>query len=196
VGNFKPGFKGIIGTDNNTAGPDGVLTTENELWVGDAPSQVWALNPTTGAAIVPAIKTSATSPNRADELCYDPTHKIFAIVNNADSPPFITFISSVTHTVLGQVTFDGTGGTPNATDGAEQCQWNPRDGNIYLSIPEVNGQFGKRPLATVRRIFGSIVLWLAVTGMIEPTLQRKSVALAFIRVSGGETEIDKRPNRR
>jgi len=138
VGNFKPGFAGPAGGNNNLAGPDGVLTTETELWVGDAPSQVWALNPDTGAPIVPAIKTG-TGVNRADELCYDPTHKIVAIVNNADSPPFITFISSVTHTVLGKVMFDGTGGTPNATDGAEQCQWNSRDGNMYLSIPEVNG---------------------------------------------------------
>src|SRR5262245_11672219 len=33
VGNFKPGFKGFAGS-NDTAGPDGVLTTENELYVG------------------------------------------------------------------------------------------------------------------------------------------------------------------
>ena len=70
VGNYKPGFIGFAG-NNNTAGPDGVLTTETELWVGDAPSQVWELNPDTGAAIVPAIKTGA-GVNRADEMCYDP----------------------------------------------------------------------------------------------------------------------------
>ena len=72
----------------------------------------------------------------------------------------------------------------------------PRCPSHLLGNRMIGAQFGKRPLATVRRIFGSILLWLAVTGMIEPTLQRKSVALAFIRVSGGETEIDKRPNRR
>jgi hypothetical protein len=138
VGNFKPGFKGFQGS-NDTAGPDGVFTTENEIYVGDAPSQVWALEPNSGAPVVNPIKTSDTSSNRADEGCYDPAHKIAAFVNNADSPPFITFISTTDHSVLKQIVFDGTGGTPNATDGAEQCQWNPRDQNIYLSIPEVGG---------------------------------------------------------
>jgi hypothetical protein len=137
VGNFKPGFKGFAGS-NDTAGPDGVLTTETELWVGDAPSQVWALDPNTGAPVISPISTSATSQNRADEGCYDPVHKVVAFVNNADSPPFITFISTTTHSVVGQVAFDGTH-APKATNGSEQCQWNPRDGNIYLSIPEIDG---------------------------------------------------------
>jgi hypothetical protein len=136
VGKFTPGFAGFAG-NNDTAGPDGVLTTETELWVGDYPSRVWALDPNTGTPVVPVISTGGV--NRADELCYDPTHKIVAIVNNADSPPFITFISTVSKTVLGKVVFDGVAGRPKATDGAEQCQWNPRDGNIYLAIPEVNG---------------------------------------------------------
>jgi len=39
---------------------------------------------------------------------------------------------------LGSVKFDGNG-TPKATNGVEQCQWNPRDGKIYLSIPEISG---------------------------------------------------------
>jgi hypothetical protein len=137
VGNFKQAFAGNTG-NNNTSGPDGVLTTENELWVGDAPSQVWALDPNTGLPVISPISTG-TTPNRADEMCYDPTHKIVAVINNADTPPFITFISSVNHAVLGKVLFDGNGGSPNATNGAEQCQWNPRDGNIYVSIPEING---------------------------------------------------------
>ena len=137
VGNYKPGFKGFAGS-NDTAGPDGVLTTENELWVGDAPSQIWALDPNTGTPVLSPISTGPGL-TRADEACYDPTHKIVAVVNNADSPPFITFISTTTHSILGQVVFDGNAGRPLATDGAEQCQWNPRDGNIYLSIPEING---------------------------------------------------------
>ncbi len=62
-----------------------------------------------------------------------------AVVNNPDSPPFITFISTTSKMILGKVVFDGTGGTPNATNGAEQCQWNQRNGKIYLSIPKING---------------------------------------------------------
>jgi hypothetical protein len=141
VGNFTPGFAGFTG-NNNTSGPDGVLTTETTLWVGDAPSRVWALDPTTGAPVVPPISTSpgaSGSPNRADEGCYDPVHKIVGFANNADSPPFITFISTTTYSVVSQVVFNGQGGRPNATNGIEQCQFNPRDQNVYVSIPEING---------------------------------------------------------
>ncbi len=108
-----------------------------EIWAGDFPSRVFVLDVNTGAQIVPPM--SAGGVNRADEMCFDPVDKIVAVVNNADSPPFITFISTTTHTVLGSVNLDGTNGTPKATNGAEQCQWNPRDGKIYLSIPEISG---------------------------------------------------------
>ena len=137
VAQFKPGFAGFSG-NNDTSGPDGVLTVDHkEIWAGDFPSRVFVLDVNTGAQIVPPISTGGV--NRADEMCYDPTDKIVAVVNNADSPPFISFISTTTYTVLGSVKFDGTNGTPKATNGVEQCQWNPRDGKIYLSIPEING---------------------------------------------------------
>ena len=137
AGNFKPGFAGFSG-NNDTSGPDGIMTVDHkEIWVGDFPSRVFVLDATTGAQIVPPISTGGM--NRADEMCYDPVDKILAVVNNADSPPFITFISTASKTVLGSVVFDGAGGRPRATNGAEQCQWNPRNGLIYLSIPEVGG---------------------------------------------------------
>ena len=137
VAQFKPGFAGASG-NNDTSGPDGVLVVDHkEIWAGDFPSRVWVLDVNTGAPVVPPISTGGT--NRADEMCYDPADKILAVVNNADSPPFITFISTTSHTVLGSVVLDGTNGTPKATNGAEQCQWNHRDGKIYVSIPEING---------------------------------------------------------
>jgi hypothetical protein len=137
VAQFKPGFAGFSG-NNNTSGPDGVVVVDHkEVWAGDFPSRVWALDVNTGVPIVSPISTGGV--NRADEMCYDPADKIVAVVNNADTPPFITFISTTSHAVLGAVKLDGTNGTPKATNGAEQCQWNPRDGKIYLSIPEING---------------------------------------------------------
>jgi hypothetical protein len=33
----------------------------------------------------------------------------------------------------------GTGDGPAATNVIEQCKWNPRNGMIYLNVPEVNG---------------------------------------------------------
>ncbi len=137
VTSFKPGFAGFSG-NNDTSGPDGVLTVdEKEVWAGDFPSRVWVLDINTGAPVVPPVSTGGV--NRADEMCYDPVDKILAVVNNADSPPFITFISTTSKAILGKVVFDGTNGAPLATNGAEQCQWNPRNGKIYLSIPEING---------------------------------------------------------
>jgi hypothetical protein len=137
VAQFKPGFAGFSG-NNDTSGPDGVLVVDHkEIWVGDFPSRVWVLDVNTGSPVVPPISTGGM--NRADEMCYDPVDKILAVVNNADSPPFITFISTTSHAVVGSVKLDGTNGTPKATNGAEQCQWNHRDGKIYLSIPEING---------------------------------------------------------
>jgi hypothetical protein len=48
------------------------------------------------------------------------------------------------HAILGKIVFNGTvqhgGGIGvNATDGIEQCQYNPRDEKIYVAVPEVNG---------------------------------------------------------
>ena len=113
VAQFKPGFAGFSG-NNDTSGPDGVLVVDHkEIWAGDFPSRVWVLDVNTGAPVVPPISTGGK--NRADEMCYDPADKILAAVNNADSPPFITFISTTSHTVLGSVVLDGTNGTPKAT---------------------------------------------------------------------------------
>jgi hypothetical protein len=79
----------------------------------------------------------AASPNRADELAYAPELGILLVINNADTPPFGTFISVDTMsgalTVGKKITFD------DATNGAEQPVWNPADGRFYLSIPAISG---------------------------------------------------------
>jgi len=51
------------------------------------------------------------------------------VVNNADKPAFVSFISSETYKVLGKVALE------HATDGAEQPAWDPVTGKVYLSIP-------------------------------------------------------------
>jgi hypothetical protein len=145
--NSKPGFAGFTG-NNDTSGPDGDLTVDHkEIWVGDAPSRVWVLDINTGAPLAGFANPISTSPTpggaasttRADEMCYDPVDKIVMVANNADSPPYVTFISTTTKSVLGKVAFDGTKGTPKSSNGAEQCVWNPRNGKFYITIPEVGG---------------------------------------------------------
>jgi hypothetical protein len=152
VKQFKPGFVGFTG-NNNTSGPDGVLTAENstQLWVGDGMSRVWVLNPTLGTPLTPpsggsnpiyttppATPPALSNANRADELCFDPVDHLVMAANNADNPPFASIISTKSFKVVGKVVFDGTNGAPNATNGAEQCAWSPRTGMFTITIPGIN----------------------------------------------------------
>jgi hypothetical protein len=139
------GFVGFTG-NNDTSGPDGVMTVDNkELWVGDGMSRVWVLNATTGAALtlpggVPNPIPTGTGATRADELCYDPVDHLVMVANNADDPPFASLISTKTYTVVKKIPFDGSNGAPQSNNGAEQCQWSPRTGKFYISIPGIAGQ--------------------------------------------------------
>src|SRR5260370_6954789 len=137
---------------NDCAGPNGVLTLNDtggtEVWVGDGPSgtppvskvKVFALGGTNPTHTIP------TGPARrpAELLLHPPDHLIL-MANDAETPfPFITFIATggnkkfTPYTVVGKITTDGTGGTPKATNGIEQCQWRPQTGKFYLNIPGVN----------------------------------------------------------
>jgi hypothetical protein len=137
--------------NNNLSGPDGVMIVRSrEIWAGDGDSTLKILSLSTGALLAPPIKTGGQF--RVDEMCYDPVHNIGFVANNADTPPFITAVSGRTHSVIGKIVFDGTNGTPNATDGIEQCQWNPRDGMIYVSVPEINGPGDNSVAGGVSRI--------------------------------------------
>ena len=134
-------FAGATG-NNNTSGPDGVMTVlHREIWAGDGPSTLRFLSLATGGQIA-TVNTGGLF--RVDEMCFDPIHNVGYVANNADAPAFITAVNWRTHSIIAKIVFDGTpqngGGIGvNGTDGIEQCQFNPRDGNIYVSVPEVNG---------------------------------------------------------
>lgn len=139
------GFDPLKG--NDFAGPNGALFVEHrEMWAADGIKG----NGTSKVKVIDLISRQTThvidtgGQRRADELCYDPNREIILVANDAehfepDRWPFVTFISASDYTVLGKITMDGTNGTPKATNGIEQCQWNPRNGMFYLNIPEVNG---------------------------------------------------------
>ena len=149
---INAGFAGFTG-DNDTSGPDGVLTANNstELWVGDGLGKVWVLKSSDGTVKTlpgtpPApnpilVKTTGNPPvnastTRADELCYDPQDKRIMIASPAEDPPFVTFISTETYLVVGHITFGPTD-TINATGGLEQCGWSPKTGKFYQNVPVV-----------------------------------------------------------
>jgi hypothetical protein len=125
---------------NDCAGPDGVVAIRHrEVWAGDGDSTVKVFD-LEGAGTTPVHTISTGGVHRADELCFDPKHKLVLVANNAEAPfPFATLISTETYMALTRITFDGNNGTPKATDGAEQCQYDPRTDRFYISIPEING---------------------------------------------------------
>jgi hypothetical protein len=113
-----------------------------EAWVGDGNSTVKVIN-LFNRQTTHVINTGGRF--RADEMCWDPRDNVALVANNADDPPFVTFINTTTYAVVDTIKMDGTinGGsvrpTPKATNGVEQCQWDQRTGKFYITIPEVNG---------------------------------------------------------
>jgi len=147
-GNFK-GFTG----NNDTSGPDGVVTSGNWLFVTDAPSRVVAIDLRTDK-IVSEVNTGGAEGLRADELAFDPVGGVIFAVNNADDPPFATLINVDTNTgklTLGaRITFKNFGpGADTATGGAEQPVWDRGTGRFYISIPELNGTAADGAVAVI-----------------------------------------------
>lgn len=131
------GFAGPSGGHNDIAGPNGVLTVNHrEVWAGDGTNATDHTRSTVKVIdiatrqIVDTISTGGQ--NRADEMAWDPRNQVLLVANDADTPPFITFISTRPgHRVLKRISF------PEATNGIEQSQWSPRTGLFYLNLPEV-----------------------------------------------------------
>jgi hypothetical protein len=118
------------------------------------PSSVKVVNLKTGG-VTHTILTGTTGPTgqfqgarRADELCWDPRDNLVLVANDEAVDTYISFISTDPNNrpymVIDQIKLDGSDTTHNAgsvkaTNGIEQCQWNPRTGLFYLNIPENNG---------------------------------------------------------
>jgi DNA-binding beta-propeller fold protein YncE len=114
------GFKGATGK-NTTSGPDGIVVTYSgrELWAGDGDSTVKVVDLVRGT-ISATISTGGKF--RSDELAYDPKENLILIANDADDPPFLTFLSVTSRSVVKKIEF------PNAEDGLEQPVYDPRAG--------------------------------------------------------------------
>jgi len=140
------GFCGIAGTTCTTgtfaseAGPNGLIYVDHkEIWAADGDSSIKVVDLGTHT-ITHTIPLGLTK--RADELCHDPVDNLVLIASDKDA--VIQFIdtksyTNVTNTPSHKIVLDGTGSYPNATNGIEQCQYNPHNGLFYLAIPEVNG---------------------------------------------------------
>jgi len=141
------GFTACVGVPgagaNDCAGPNGVATSTNCLFVTDAPSRVVSFNKAT-LNLVSSVQTDPHEPTRADELAVDPRDSLILAINNAASPPFGTLVTFDAKTCTltppdpakDRVIFDTLHGV-NATNGAEQPIWDPGTKKFYLSIPQI-----------------------------------------------------------
>ncbi|HLW49258.1 MAG TPA: cytochrome C nitrite reductase [bacterium] len=122
----------------DTSGPDGILVIADQqiAWVGDGKSRVKAIDVRTGLVLT-TISTGTTN-NRADELAYDPVDHLIAVANNADDPPFVTFISTTDRRAVGKIVYT------DATDGVEQAVYEPVSRMFYLSVPATKAEPGGR----------------------------------------------------
>jgi hypothetical protein len=135
------GFQGVVlnpatgAANNSLSGPDGVVVVgSSEVWAGDGDSTVKVID-LKSFQVVDTISTGGKF--RCDEMAWDSADHILGVANNADDPPFISMINTDTHKVVGKIVFDGTNGTPNATNGLEQPQWSQKTGMFYVSVPQV-----------------------------------------------------------
>jgi hypothetical protein len=125
------------GNVNDCSGPDGVVTVNHrEVWAGDGNSTIKVID-----LFTQTLKTTINTGGkfRADELCFDPRDQLVLMANDADSPPFVTIISTKSYGVLATIPMNGVKPAPLATNGIEQCQWDRRTGLFYVNIPEVAG---------------------------------------------------------
>jgi DNA-binding beta-propeller fold protein YncE len=136
------GFRGYSKAGGfDEAGPNGVVAVgRDQFWAGDGDSTVKAVDLRT-KQVIASISTGGKK--RADELTYDPRDHLIIAVNNADDPPFVTFISTRTRKVVGRIVLK------RASDGAEQPLWNPASGLVYLSIPTLDGSKTQGAVAVI-----------------------------------------------
>jgi hypothetical protein len=157
------GANAFVGTlASPDTGPNGVLVVnqpgQHVVYGGDGNSTVKAFNvsngqPATGSPIV----TGASNQGRADEMAFDPANKLLLVANDHGDPaPFVSLIDTNTNTVLKKIVFDGTLGTPNATNGIEQPAWNPNTGRFYISIPRIGASPDPGGIAVVDPVAGAV----------------------------------------
>src|SRR5438477_9824715 len=134
----SPAFAGFTGS-NATSGPTGVVAAFPWMFVTDANSRVVTIDLRNNSTVSNA-STGGAPGLRSDELAYDPTHGVLLVVNNADTPPFATFVivnQSTGHlTVSARITFDAAHGV-DAQNGAEQPVWDGTLNRFFLTIPQI-----------------------------------------------------------
>ncbi len=117
------GFSGQKASNNNS-GPDGVaFVPGGAVYVGDV-NVVKVVDPVAGA--VTATIATGTAGFRTDEGCYDPDDHLMMFANPADTPPYVSVISTTTNTVIGKLLFTGS-------IGLEACVYDPGTKTFFVN---------------------------------------------------------------
>jgi hypothetical protein len=131
IAQIQGGFAGQTGANNDTSGPDGVnaIPGTNTVYVGDV-SSVKVVDVGTKTVVKNIALTPPGSPKpsglRADEGCYDKDDNLMMFSHPADSPPFASFISTTTQTLVTQISFTGSAGL-------EACAYDPATKSFYVN---------------------------------------------------------------
>jgi len=122
-------FVGSVPSPIDT-GPNGVLVVnqpgEHVVYGGDGNSTVKAFDVGTLLPVAGSpISVGPATQGRADEMAFSPANNLLLVASDHGTPsPYVSLINARTNSVVKQITFDGTLGTPNATGGIEKRQEN------------------------------------------------------------------------
>jgi hypothetical protein len=113
------------GATTDESGPDGIvgITGTHTIYVGDVDS-IKVID-TDAQKTVKTIAIS-NSGSRADEGCYDPDDHLAMYASPGDSPPFATFVSTLTQTVVKKLVFNGS-------SGLEACAYDPASKSFLIN---------------------------------------------------------------
>ncbi len=103
----------------------------HELWVGLNDSTIAVIDTNTNS-ISHIVPTGGTA--RADEIAYDPDDHLILIANDRDAPPFVSFVSQTSYSVVKKISYDGVA-APKSTGGIEQPVWDGPASKFYIAIP-------------------------------------------------------------
>ena len=157
IGETPAVFAGV-GVDSPHSGPDGNLVAGHYLFAGDYPSTVRVFDLSASISSPPEVAEIQTGGEfRADEMAYDPADQVVIITNGDSTPAFVTLVSSTTFKILKQVTFDGTNGTPDTSQGGiAAVLFNARTHKFFVSIPEVGSDVTAGAVAVMDPVTGQV----------------------------------------
>jgi hypothetical protein len=157
VGETPPVFAGV-GIDSPHSGPDGNVVAGRYLFAGDYPSMVRVFDLSASLSSPPEVAAISTGgAYRADEMDYDPADQLVIVSNGDSTPAFVTLISTTTLKIVKQVTFDGTNGTPDTSQGGiGSVLYDSLTKKFLISIPEVGSDLTAGAVAVMDPATGTV----------------------------------------